>query len=58
MSFFEWLTIIYITAGMFGIGKWVQNQEEKNPNWDKGSSTYIQLGSFIIYIIILYNIGF
>ena len=59
MSFFEWLVILFLTAGAFGIAKWFESQEEKNPKvWKKGSSVYYQIGTLVVYIYILYNLGY
>tara|TARA_B100001059_G_C17273188_1_gene304591 strand:- start:206 stop:385 length:180 start_codon:yes stop_codon:yes gene_type:complete len=59
MSFFEWLVVLFLTAGMLGIGKWFESQEEKNPKvWKKGSSVYYQIGTLVVYIYILYNLGY
>ena len=59
MSFFEWLVVLFLTAGAFGIAKWFESQEEKNPKvWKKGSSVYYQIGTLVVYIYILYNLGY
>lgn len=58
MSFFEWLVVFFLTAGGLGIGKWFESQEEKNPKVWKDWGTIFQIGTFVVYIYILYNLGY
>ena len=53
LSWFNWLVLIYLTIGMIGIGTWFGRQKSL-----KNYKGAYQIGAFVVYIYIIFNLGY